>query len=204
MALLAVTTLAGIAFVAAAPVSAAPIAFDVTLLSSNEVPPNASGSSGVALITVDPVADQVCWQASFNSLTGPTVAQHIHHAAAGVNGPIVVTLTFNAGCAAVDSALADDIVAHPSDYYANYHTQTNPGGEVRGQLVPRVIPPPLTLDTAPTTTTTPTTVPETSQPVTTEPEVTTTTASVTSTTTGTGVRPASGARPVSGRPTFTG
>lgn len=193
------------AFVAAAPVAAAPVVFNVTLSAANEVPPNATGSSGVAQVTVDPVTDQVCWQVSFDSLTGTPVAQHIHNAAAGVNGPIVVTLTLNAGCTAVASALADDIIAHPTNYYVNYHTAQFPGGEVRGQLIPPVIAPPLTLDTPPTTSTTaPTTVPETSQPATTEPEATTTTTSATPTTTGTGVRPAGGARPVSGRPTFTG
>jgi hypothetical protein len=71
--------------------------------------------------------------------TGKPMAAHIHKAASGVAGPIVVTLptpVFNSSndCTQIDPALYDDIAASPSAYYVNVHTADLPGGAVRGQL----------------------------------------------------------------------
>jgi hypothetical protein len=71
--------------------------------------------------------------------TGKPTAAHIHKAASGVAGPIVVTLPtpiFNSSndCTQIDPALYDDIAASPSAYYVNVHTADLPGGAVRGQL----------------------------------------------------------------------
>jgi hypothetical protein len=74
---------------------------------------------------------------------------HIHKAAAGANGNVVVnsglaagelTLTAGAGkinktAPTVDGALATDIIAKPADYYMNWHSALAPGGILRGQLV---------------------------------------------------------------------
>lgn len=74
---------------------------------------------------------------------------HIHKAAAGANGSVVInsglaagelTLTAGAGKinktqATVDAALAADVIANPANYYMNWHSTLNPGGVIRGQLV---------------------------------------------------------------------
>ncbi len=74
---------------------------------------------------------------------------HIHKAAAGTNGSVVInsglaageiTLTAGAGKInktqpTVEAALAADVIANPANYYMNWHSTLNPGGVIRGQLV---------------------------------------------------------------------
>jgi hypothetical protein len=73
---------------------------------------------------------------------------HIHSAAAGVNGAIVVdtglnaTNTFTLGdrveftspAVSVGPATMTAILNNPAAFYFNVHTNTNPGGVARGQL----------------------------------------------------------------------
>lgn len=76
---------------------------------------------------------------------------HIHRGRPGANGPVVIdfklpgptTLTANqtgmvrATFEITDPAIlaiADDVIANPGNYYVNAHTQSKPGGLVRGQL----------------------------------------------------------------------
>jgi hypothetical protein len=92
---------------------------------------------GVATVTVDPAALQVCYTVS-TSLTNAMMA-HIHKGAAGVSGPVAVPFAPPAdgktqGCAAVSKELADDLLANPANYYVNVHTPQFPKGAVRGQL----------------------------------------------------------------------
>lgn len=67
---------------------------------------------------------------------------HIHEAAAGVNGDVVVPLdaaAINAGTTAtteLDPALAEEIIANPENYYLNTHSPSfaPPSGNARAQL----------------------------------------------------------------------
>lgn len=75
------------------------------------------------------------------SKIGPATAAHIHEAAAGSNGPVVVTLSAptngsSAGCIDTgDADLAADIaLRESSNYYVNVHNAEFPGGAVRAQL----------------------------------------------------------------------
>ena len=96
-----------------------------------------AAGSGTASVTIDPAAPQVCYEVS-SSLKDASMA-HIHKGAAGVSGPVVVPFTNptdgkTKGCAPVSRAVADDLLAHPSDYYVNVHTPQFPMGAIRGQL----------------------------------------------------------------------
>lgn len=71
------------------------------------------------------------------------LAAHIHVGAAGVNGPVQVTLfsgstdgrlIVQAAQLDIAGTLATAICADPADYYVNYHTTDFPGGGTRGQL----------------------------------------------------------------------
>jgi hypothetical protein len=65
------------------PAFAAPILFGATLSGPNESPSNASPGTGVALVTIDPVAQTMIVDVTFQGLLANTMASHIHV----INGP---------------------------------------------------------------------------------------------------------------------
>ena len=64
--------------------NASPIQFSAVLTGPNEAPPNVSPGTGLALVTIDPVAHTMVVEASFQNLLGPVTAAHIHV----INGPL--------------------------------------------------------------------------------------------------------------------
>ena len=114
--------------------------FTTTLSGANEVPAADPDGTGTASITVNPGQQRVCWDITVSNIAAPTRG-HIHKAAAGSNGPIVVgffepaTVDLN-GCTTteLDRQLLVDIIQHPSSYYVNIHNAEFMGGAIRGQL----------------------------------------------------------------------
>jgi len=104
-----------------------------------------SDGSGSFSYTVD--GSTLCYVLAVRDLTGAPVAAHIHIGPRQVAGPVVVPLVAPPGATsstsscivaveggAMTPAELAAIVADPGAYYANVHTPTYPGGEVRGQL----------------------------------------------------------------------
>lgn len=121
----------------------APIAaFQTMLTGEAEAPgPGDEDGSGMAWITVDEAAGEVCFALTVSNIALPATGAHIHAGEAGVAGPVVVGLVppgeegASSGCVAVeDEALLANIVANPDEYYVNVHTDEFPDGAVRGQL----------------------------------------------------------------------
>jgi hypothetical protein len=110
-----------------------------TLSGAEEVPAADPDGTGLASITLNVGQASVCWELSVSNIA-PAFAAHIHAAAAGVNGPIVVTLSppttgSSSGCREnVDPDLIQAIIDRPEQYYVNVHNADFPGGAVRGQL----------------------------------------------------------------------
>ena len=81
---------------------------------------------------------EICWEITVSNITLPVFAAHIHHASAGVNGPVEVGLVpqgpLSSGCVMVDPALIKTIAKNPADYYINVHNADYPAGAIRGQL----------------------------------------------------------------------
>lgn len=97
--------------------------------------------SGTALITLNRGQGEVCWDLSVTNITLPATAAHIHQAAPGVRGGIVVFLSPPdatgrvTGCrSGVDGELIRNILLTPEAYYVNVHTTDFPPGAIRGQL----------------------------------------------------------------------
>lgn len=97
--------------------------------------------SGVALITVNLGQREVCWQIAATDILLPASSAHIHQAAPGVRGNIVVALSppnatgSSVGCSSgIDAALLREIITNPQSFYVNVHTSQFPAGAIRGQL----------------------------------------------------------------------
>lgn len=137
--------------------------FTATLLPANEVPAIVGGEatgSGTATVTIvttkDAAGNVTAATATFVvNLSGfpantPINIAHIHAAAAGVNGSIVVNSGLTAGQTVLTNGsgsftasnlvitpvdIANQILANPAGFYFNVHSTLNPGGVARGQLV---------------------------------------------------------------------
>ncbi len=118
--------------------------FKATLNAANERPtPNSSPGTGIGLLALDGLT--ATYVVSYQNLTAAPHLYHVHglggpDAAVGVKFNLVPAGTLSAanglfvGQSTVDQATADGIIAGQT--YFNVHTPNNPGGEIRGQIVP--------------------------------------------------------------------
>jgi hypothetical protein len=110
----------------------------VMLGGSQEVPAVTTSASGSGTITV---GDDQSISGSVTTTGVAGSAAHIHMAAAGQNGPVAVPLTKSgdsgwavpAGAKLTDAQFA---AFKAGNLYVNVHSDTNKGGEIRGQIVP--------------------------------------------------------------------
>lgn len=117
------------------------VAFSTQLRGANEVPAVASQGSGSVDAVLNKDTNLFRWKINYTGLTDPATAGHFHGPAAiGVNAGVVVPWPSPMrspmeGSATLTSAQAADLMA--GRWYANIHTATNPGGELRGQMTVR-------------------------------------------------------------------
>ncbi len=113
-------------------------AASLSLTGEQEVPPVITSGNGTGELKV----------ASDGSISGSIATHgvqgtmaHIHQGAKGANGPVIITLLRGEGDVwAVPplSKLTADLLARyrAGGLYVNVHSDANPGGEIRTQLVP--------------------------------------------------------------------
>lgn len=118
--------------------------FYAELWGANEVPgPGDEDGYGVALVSIDPATDAVCYEVAVANITLPAAAMHIHVNSAGLAGDVVVPFPtapdadgMASGCTMADTeGLLEAIAATPAGYYVNVHTSDFAAGAVRGQLM---------------------------------------------------------------------
>jgi hypothetical protein len=122
--------------------SSGTVTYNVVLTGAQEVPPVATAATGNATLVIDLGTGSVTGSASFSNLSTPSTGSHIHQAAAGVNGAVIVPLAGGEGqttgvyTVPAGSALtAAQITALKANgLYLNVHSTRNPGGEIRGQI----------------------------------------------------------------------
>lgn len=121
--------------------SAATLNYTAKLSGHREIPKTDSKGTGKLDATFDTQSKAFNYTLTFDGLSGPATAAHIHGPAnraqsAGVvaplgdknpSSPITGTVT-----------LTDDQVKmlRSAKLYVNVHTAANPGGEIRGQIIP--------------------------------------------------------------------
>jgi hypothetical protein len=134
---------------AAGPVQAQTFTFTAVLTSGQEPPPNTNSSKalGVAFVTFNTDTGELCFSISYDEdkLTSPETVAHFHAPAPpGVNAPVIIPLPPGSpknGCV-TPPELTEDLTRElfRGFWYVNVHTEQNPGGEIRGQLIPQVAP----------------------------------------------------------------
>jgi hypothetical protein len=115
-------------------------AFSAKLSGASEVPANASTGGGTLEASLDKATGMFSWTVNYEGLTGPAKAGHFHGpAAAGANAGVALPFTGSVdspikGSATLTEAQMADLMA--GKWYVNLHTTANPGGELRGQVMP--------------------------------------------------------------------
>jgi len=116
--------------------------FVAALDGAQEVPPVATPALGSASLVIGPTG-AASILVSYGGLVGAPTASHVHNAPVGANGPVAVTLAA-AGpgqfAATFTPTAAQLTQLRGGTWYVNVHTAAFPGGEIRGQLRPAVLP----------------------------------------------------------------
>jgi hypothetical protein len=105
-----------------------------------------SPGTGAGWVQLDTSTNTIQWNFIFGNLTGPATGAHFHGpAATGVNAGVQLTLDESSnpivGSATITASQAEDLM--DDLWYIQLHTDANPSGEIRGQVI-KVIPEPAT------------------------------------------------------------
>ena len=128
-----------------------------TLLSgASEVPPTGSAASGTCTVVLNAAHTQISISCQFQNLVGTYSASHIHGPApVGVNAPVKWGFSPPAAPwvfsnANHDGTLSNFVVTgitatdvtnlNNGQFYANVHSSSFPGGEIRGQVGSESVP----------------------------------------------------------------
>jgi hypothetical protein len=152
--ILASALMLAIGIAASAPAGAATSStgFAATLLGSNEVPPNASPASGSAFVVLSGDGTpgnpySISYSLTYSGLVANRTASHFHGPATpAVNAPVIFGIATAGPTSGTISGVWDNtsspaLNATHVNYlmtgqlYFNVHSQTYPGGEIRGQIL---------------------------------------------------------------------
>jgi hypothetical protein len=130
----------------------APVLMEASLLGAYEPSNVITPASGLASLTL--VGDQLTFNIAYRGLSGPANAAHFHASAQlGMNAPVEIGLSsFKGGpfgtsgyVTGTTNLTAFQLAAFiDGQAYVNFHTATNPGGEIRGQVLGKSTAVPLT------------------------------------------------------------
>jgi hypothetical protein len=119
-------------------------AFTATLTGAQEVPPGASQAIGAGTVMID--ANTRLLRATLTTAGITGTAANIHESPPGVSGPIVFPVSETApgsGIWTTQATLTDAQLnaLRNGNYYFNVQSASNPAGEIRGQILPRLTTP---------------------------------------------------------------
>jgi MYXO-CTERM domain-containing protein len=116
--------------------SAAITTYKATLNGTQETPSVKSAATGAATLTYDDANQMLTGTVTHSAGLVPSM-QHIHQAACGVAGGVVVALTPGAANTFTVSkklSKSEETALVAGNFYVNIHSVAFPGGEIRGQL----------------------------------------------------------------------
>jgi hypothetical protein len=147
------------ALVLAAGAQASIVTLTATFDGNQEVPANNSTATGSLTVTIDTATRAWTLAGSWGTLSAPLTVAHVHRAAAGVNGPVIVGLDgmplsggrpawnlFAIGSTSLNSggtlnapfawpaAELENLLSGRT--YFNVHSTAFPSGEIRAQIIP--------------------------------------------------------------------
>src|SRR5947209_4086595 len=111
----------------------------VGVLNGANEAPGPGDPDGLGLAGIRFEGTSVNYNIMVKNIVAPT-ASHIHRGAAGVAGPVIITLASvfpnntATGMATASAALIDEIRRNPAGFYVNVHNADFPGGAIRAQL----------------------------------------------------------------------
>jgi CHRD domain-containing protein/VCBS repeat protein/flagellar hook capping protein FlgD/FG-GAP repeat protein len=113
--------------------------FDAAMTGANEVPPTGSTATGFATFTLDG-SNNLHYDLRFFGLSGAETVAHIHGPALpGANAPVLYSLPpGNPSSGQITLTPTQVGYLHGGQLYVNVHSAGFPGGEMRGQLAPRL------------------------------------------------------------------
>jgi len=117
----------------------------ISLSGAQEVPAVETTATGTATSTL--TGSMLMVAGEFSGLSSPLVEiagtpGHVHQAPAGENGDVILPLTVSSadgvsGTFSLSTELTPEQLAayNAGEFYVNFHTEMNQGGELRGQLM---------------------------------------------------------------------
>lgn len=104
---------------------------NIKLSGAEEVPSNTSAATGMFNGVYDKTSKKLMYNISTSGTTASSM--HLHKAAPGMNGEVVLAVTEMSGTLTLTAAQEADLLA--GNLYLNSHSDTFAGGEIRGQVV---------------------------------------------------------------------
>jgi Cu/Zn superoxide dismutase len=116
--------------------------FTARFSGAQEVPLVDTDATGVGSFFLNASMDTLCVTITVNGLSGDIVGAHIHEGMVGMNGGVLVNFTDNIEGNSIKSTLTGEAITPElleamfnEGLYFNIHTEDNPSGEIRGQII---------------------------------------------------------------------
>jgi len=116
--------------------------FSARFSGDQEVPPVSTEATGVGGFFINEAKDSLCISISVINLSGPITGAHIHEGVMGENGPVVVGFTEMVEGNSIQATITGEDLTPElfemmfrGELYFNIHTDANPAGEIRGQIL---------------------------------------------------------------------
>jgi hypothetical protein len=123
--------------------SAETVSYKAVLDGKDEVPATDSKGTGSVHATYDTTSMKLAWTVKYKGLSGPATAAHFHGPAkTGANaGPVITLAAPLTSPIKGEETLTKEQAADLSNglWYLNVHTDAHPSGEIRGQLMKKVV-----------------------------------------------------------------